>query len=30
MTTQAPNNFPSGVEITQETFQNWALAITVP
>jgi Cholesterol oxidase, substrate-binding/FAD binding domain len=30
MTTQAPNNFPPGVEIAQETFQNWALAITVP
>jgi hypothetical protein len=30
MTTQVPNNFPPGVEIDQETFQNWALAITVP
>lgn len=30
MTTQAPNNFPSDVEIDQETFQNWSLAITVP
>jgi len=30
MTTQVPNNFPPGVEIAQETFQNWALAITVP
>jgi hypothetical protein len=30
MTTQAPSNFPPGVEIDQETFQNWALAITVP
>ena len=30
MTTQPPNNFPPGVEIAQETFQNWALAITVP
>jgi hypothetical protein len=30
MTTQSPNNFPPGVEIDQETFQNWSLAITVP
>lgn len=30
MTTQVPNNFPPGVEIDQETFRNWALAITVP
>lgn len=30
MTTPSPTNFPSGIEITQETFQNWALAITVP
>jgi len=30
MSTQPPNNFPPGIEIDQETFQNWALAITVP
>ncbi len=30
MTIQTPDNFPPGVEITQEKFQNWALAITVP
>lgn len=30
MTTQSPTGFPSGIEITQETFQNWALAIKVP
>ena len=30
MATQQPDNFPSDVEIAQETFQNWALAITVP
>ena len=30
MTTQNPDNFPSDVEITQETFENWSLAIKVP
>ena len=29
-TTLAPTNFPPGVEIDQENFQNWALAIAVP
>src|SRR6185436_2346913 len=25
-----PPNFPTDVEVRQETFENWALAITVP
>jgi FAD/FMN-containing dehydrogenase len=30
MSGQPPNNFPSDVEIYQETFENWSLAIKVP
>ena len=30
MSAPIPNNFPTDVEICQETFENWSLAINVP
>lgn len=30
MSAPTPNNFPADVEICQETFENWSLAIKVP